>query len=203
MKRTRDDTIVLDDIPVNPFGLLVPDNWTLVRQHLVNTHDARDLVCLQRTCKAGYALHTDLILGPAWQALYDEVAKKPFMTRIQQWGFILTVLQEVTKQRLWDKPWFKPPVLTLQPNNGYYYIQMAWSLDATLGFALQCAPASTGWSLQLVTGAICKYVITANTLAGIMEKSPMLCFGIDPEIIRRRQRDDDLFALFVVKQYRR
>lgn len=210
---------------VNPFSVLLPELWINIRTHLVSPYDARDRLCLQRTCKAAYALDpgmsglpSGMILAPAWHALYDTATLDSFMRRIRKWDDVLTTLKAVIDMHLLDKPWFVPPrALEIKDYTdgliygNYWSVRVLWDLGAGISLVLECDPyrrGTSGWNLKMVVPPSLFIALTStmsiesSSLQALLSKCPRLGFGMSTDVIQERAADNDLEALFVRRDHR-
>jgi len=153
-----------------------------------------------------------LILGPAWQTLYDTAGNEPLMVQLQQHIDILTVLQSITGSGLMNRQWYyRPSVLQLknkQNVKGKWGIYITWAHLKDFQFSLYYDPYHNGvqnaWELWLrrqprdLTIDPIRTLVMASSLLNLLTACPCLCFGIHPDVILERWDDaDDVKALFV------
>jgi len=116
---------------------------------------------------------------------------------------------------MWDIPWIPRPtyisirdeVLDACSPTTYLFIQ--WNITPLMIGFLQYDPFASDiadrWHcyIELIAHpTVTQWIIFAPSLDTLLDKCPMLFFGVSEELLHQRVADDDVDALFVKKAYR-
>jgi hypothetical protein len=180
---------------MNPFPILLPELWVLIRSHLCTRWDARSRVRLQRVCKAARALDPGLILAVGWRdAMAALDGNTPSLVlRYRRCAELMYVMTEFFTTNLWDEPWFKEPslvcVYTVHTGSPETLVRTNFVLDVAASYVL-----SIDYSPTKSTPWRCKFFIydavyerhaarKFATLQDLLTGTPMLGQGLDPRLI--------------------
>jgi hypothetical protein len=191
---------------MNPFPILLPELWALIRGHLCTHWDARWRVALQRVCKAAHALDPGLILAAGWR---DEMALLDSNTphlglRYQRYAMLLEMMTEMHACRLWDEPWFIEPdvvhVYLYKDTGKRCYVRAAFDLSVDCSLYVDYDPARKKKNKPNEPHGMpwdCEVWVRANddtshssyprhfaTLQALIQSVPMLGRAVSPELIR-------------------
>lgn len=62
---------------MDPFDVLPTELWHEIRRFLADEYDTRDLVRLQRTCRAAHALKKGDLMAPFWSQAWKQLRSVP------------------------------------------------------------------------------------------------------------------------------
>lgn len=197
----------------DPFQVLLPEIWTQIRNYLTTDIDARDRLCLQRTCKAAYKLDPGAIYAPGWARLFQLAKKEP---RTSAWRLkihIYKALQEITKSHLLDRRWFVMPRIfdyDMYSNgednyNNEIIIVLDWEFEEKL---ITTLTYDTGedhrWQLAVCYDDLpvsAELRLNMDSLEDLLHAAPTLGFGVDLEKVHAWADSPDFADLFVKKEY--
>lgn len=180
---------------MNPFDVLLPELWVLVRGHLHSQWGCWDRVALQRTCKEAHRLDPGLILPKAWENLLkhieDNAPNKP--TQWQRCLDVLVLFETFVKSRVWNQECHKLPfdVYESEPTTNRWTVCLRWW--SGLGVEIRLfyeRTASCPWQLEVEVEAVDgdstaeMVVIKKKTLDEILQVAPTLGQGVHPEMMR-------------------
>jgi len=193
----------------NPFEIILPELWQLIRDETETFDDATTRVQLQRTCRAAHALDPGLILADMWDDLIQQ--------REDRKQHVLDMLKEVDAARLFEQPWFEftfegefsdnDPTDMEGLLSDEWSIDFRWDLPCNSWFYLMYQPEHPliRWTIQMETRAsnAIGVALSTSTLVELLTMCPILCFGASEHVMNTHIMDDDLISLFVRKAYRR
>ena len=215
----------------NPFTVLLPDNWKIIRSHLMKDFDSRDCVALQRTCKAAYAMDPGLLWAPFWRSSRSVLSdtgvsktKTPGL-RFEMSARKYTMMDVLFKSGICDNPWFIPPVLLeieCYPTEGdgdSCFLSLTWNLGPGVRMEIIYDKngvhdnSRTAWCYCLKVLEPLEWIdgvrlsnreeeVDAKTFQGLLKKVPMLGMGISADRIHLASMDDDLASLLLSKRGR-
>jgi hypothetical protein len=202
---------------MNPFGVLLPENWAHIRSFLMHPWDARDCVALQRTCRAAAHLDPGTLWAPEWTRPQD-VDADPY-TRYERIARTYILMRTVFQSVLTSQPWFIwPLVLT----TGFYEddepeirVNLEWRISPDIRVILGYDKFGVNaqgeepweWSVKIAKpcysdtnpGVVQSIEVLGDNIDDIMDKVPLLGLGIDPCRIRTFAHREELKQLFLSK----
>jgi hypothetical protein len=205
---------------MNPFGILLPENWQVIVSFLDHPWDARDAVALQRTCRAAAALFPGAMWGGMWLSSAD---MDPALRHEHQ-ARAYVMMRTLFRSKVVNESWFQwPEMLTVNVYAGssvdedVVRMALVWSLGP--GIKMLVIYDRTGieedggdpweWSIQVAAPTSHDEVVLnldrradvlEHCFSALMRKVPLLGFGIDPHRIHEYARQHKLDNLFIVKE---
>jgi hypothetical protein len=185
---------------MNPFDVLLPELWALIRDHLQTQWNGRSRVALQRVCKAAAALDPGIILAPAWQEIHTilqrDVSPPVFWQRqIDLWD----AMAEIDKSRLLEAEWCAPveaDVVCKCPNSTAWSFGLWWDVVPWIGISFQykSTPIQLFWKYQMlvvkpgdpmnVSHKVNSVLASYPTVAEALRQVPLLGMGYHPLLIK-------------------
>jgi hypothetical protein len=185
---------------MNPFDVLLPEIWALIRGHLQTSLNARDRVSLQRTCKAAARLDGGVILAPAWAKIKAILTENvsPHMSWRQQTD-LWDAMKDTMQVRLWDETWVPSRVKAIASVvgpaawvMGVQWVPVPW-MDVTIQYRRLDA-VKIRWEYRLAVfkeggertpeSKVAEAITTTPSLVDLMNKVPLLGMGYHPQLIK-------------------
>jgi hypothetical protein len=204
---------------MNPFHVLLPENWQVIVSFLNHPWDARDCVALQRTCRAAAALFTGPMWGPMWFSSRDP---DPAL-RYEHQARAYVMMRTLFRSKVVNEPWFKWPdaliadVYAGPGDENVIRMALRWSLGP--GIKMIVTYDRTGieedggepwhWDVQVAAplshdaeffNLDCREDVLGYRFGDLLHKVPLLGFGIDPHRIHEYARQRKLKKLFIVEK---
>jgi len=194
-----------DVVRTNPFPLLLPELWQLIRTELMTPTNAVARVRLQRTCKAAHVLDPGLILAPCWHGVWTHADPEMKVA-------LLFTLQRMHRNKLFEKAWcpalYQIHIHHTHKTDRVPRVRVTWILNKTKHVYLDYYPhrenKEHSWGLGLYDTHRKEFIFTrlAPTLNTMLKACPFLLFGVADYLMEARSADEDLTSLFVCKNYR-
>jgi hypothetical protein len=180
---------------MNPFEVLLPELWKLIRVHLTTQWSARYRVHLQRTCKEAHRLDPGLIVAHGWRKLLEEIEREAPTPRIkwQRWDTAILMLETFAKSNVWQSTAYREPTAVTTTTHGKdrWYLHMYWNLVAGCSVHLFFErEAEYAWQLDVevvkIKGDDTKDTVTLmhKTLPELLAAAPFLGLGVEPILMR-------------------
>jgi hypothetical protein len=192
---------------MNPFEILLPELWGLIRDHLTTQWGARHRVHLQRTCKEAHRLDPGLIVAHGWRKLLEEIERDAPTPRIkwQRWDTAILMLETYVKTKVWKSSAYREPDdVTAMQHDNRWYLFLYWNLGAGCHIRLYFERESkNAWQLDVEIVKIkgddtkCVTSVARKTLSELMAVAPFLGLGVDPDLMRHWAKQGDLISLIM------
>jgi hypothetical protein len=197
---------------MNPFEILLPELWALIRAELCPGWDSRPRVMLQRTCKAAAALDPGYIYAPVWVDFRKRAQAYGKDTNLY-WADLKHIHEMFHVHELLDQPWFIPPTRTRlwSTHCDRWLVLFDWVLAPDIFIKLNyIGRESNAWEWSLWTNDEgynfeCdeEVFVSKPTLGEILLEAPTLGMGVCPQLIRLWSKDADLQSLVLRKGARK